>query len=105
MEQREYFAKKLKELRIRRGMTITEVANEAHITRSFISMMERGCASPSMETFFLICRALHVSPLDFYLGEAEECDDKILLLTALAKTLTPQKLEIVLSIAKEMAMK
>jgi transcriptional regulator with XRE-family HTH domain len=48
----------LREVRQRRGLTLRAVANEAGVTESFLSQVERDIASPSIATLRRIATAL-----------------------------------------------
>jgi len=56
---------KLKEERIRIGMSQKELADKVDLTPSFLSQLENGQTSPSLGTFLQLCRALRVNPGQF----------------------------------------
>lgn len=53
---------KLKEARLRNGMSQKELADKAGFTPSFLSQLESNQVSPSLGTFMQICRALGINP-------------------------------------------
>lgn len=54
----------LRRARKEAGLTQVEVAKKTKIDRSFISDVERGVATPSLQTLFALCKALRVAPSD-----------------------------------------
>jgi transcriptional regulator with XRE-family HTH domain len=53
---------KLKEERLRTGMSQKELADKVGLTPSFVSQLESDQVSPSLSTFVQLCRALDISP-------------------------------------------
>jgi transcriptional regulator with XRE-family HTH domain len=56
---------KLKEVRLRTGMSQKELADKVGFTPSFLSQLESNQVSPSLGTFMQICKALGVNPGQF----------------------------------------
>jgi len=52
---------RIRTIRRARGQTIRQLADEAGVTESFMSQVERDVASPSIATLQRICRALDLS--------------------------------------------
>jgi transcriptional regulator with XRE-family HTH domain len=52
----------IREARKNAGMTQEDLAFEAELHRTYISLLERGLRSPTVDTFFLICEALKRNP-------------------------------------------
>ncbi len=44
------------------GLTQEQLAEKAGIHRTYVSLLERNLKSPTIDTLFLICNALHVKP-------------------------------------------
>jgi len=44
------------------GLSQEEVADRAAVDRTYVSILERGLKSPTLETFERICWALHTLP-------------------------------------------
>lgn len=63
---------RLKELRMRKGMSQRDLADRVDVTASFISQLENDQISPSLNSFIQICRALGVNPAQFLEGEKTE---------------------------------
>lgn len=58
--------KKLRKLRLRRGMTTDELADRCDVSRDYIILLERGLTSPSLTMFEKILDALSTTPVEFY---------------------------------------
>ena len=54
----------LRKAREAAGMTQERLAFAANIDRSYISQLENGHKSPTVDVLFLICDALEVAPSD-----------------------------------------
>jgi transcriptional regulator with XRE-family HTH domain len=64
---------KLKLLRVQAGMTLEELANATDLTRSYVSKVERGVATPSISVTLRLAKALGV-PMDHLFGASPESD-------------------------------
>jgi transcriptional regulator with XRE-family HTH domain len=64
---------KLKLLRIQAKMTLEELANAADLTRSYVSKVERGIATPSISVTLRLAKALDV-PMDHLFGATPDSD-------------------------------
>lgn len=53
---------KLREERIRLGLSQKEVADKVGVTPSFLSQLENNQVSPSLNTYLQLCRALAINP-------------------------------------------
>lgn len=60
-------SKKLKELRLERGLTLKQVSSALNLTLSAYSNYEQGIREPSVETIKRICKYFDVSA-DYLLG-------------------------------------
>ena len=56
------FGKVLKQLRQKRGLSQEELAFESGYHRTYISLLERGKKSPSLQTIFQLAKALNMEP-------------------------------------------
>ena len=63
---------KIRELRIRNGLTQEELADRAELSKGFISQLERDLTSPSISTLEDILQCLGVTVADFFAEEADE---------------------------------
>jgi len=57
---------KLKQLRIKNGLTQTDLADRCDLSKGFISQVENNLASPSIATLMDILETLGVSAADFF---------------------------------------
>lgn len=62
MTPEEAFGKVLKEIRNERSLSQEELGFESGYHRTYISLLERGRKSPSLNTIFQLVAALGVSP-------------------------------------------
>ncbi|WP_100330051.1 helix-turn-helix domain-containing protein [Bacillus xiapuensis] len=58
--------KKIKNLRLKKGLTQEELGERTDLSKGYISQLERDLSSPSIETFFHILEVLGCSPKDFF---------------------------------------
>lgn len=63
---------KLKNLRIQKELTQEELGERTDLTKGYISQLERGLSSPSMETFFQLLEVLGCTPQEFFSEEMTE---------------------------------
>ncbi|ANZ94699.1 MULTISPECIES: helix-turn-helix domain-containing protein [Brochothrix] len=63
---------KLKNLRLKKGLTQEELAERTDLSKGYISQIEHESSSPSMETFFDILEVLGVTPQSFFDAKAQE---------------------------------
>lgn len=63
---------KLKEERIRLGISQKELADKVSLTPSFLSQLENNQVSPSLSTYLQLCRALAINPGQFLEFEGEK---------------------------------
>jgi len=59
------FAKKLRQLRLKKKLSQGSVAEILDVHRTYISGLERGRRNPSLATIQKLAKALKVSPKDF----------------------------------------
>lgn len=65
---------RIRDLRKRRGMTLTQVAADAELSHSFLSQVERGLERLSMASLFRVARALGTTQQDLLTEETAERD-------------------------------
>ncbi|MCB7071573.1 XRE family transcriptional regulator [Caldibacillus sp. 210928-DFI.2.22] len=58
--------KKIKNLRLKKGLTQEELGERTDLSKGYISQIERDLSSPSIETFFDILEVLGCSPKEFF---------------------------------------
>lgn len=61
-------SRKIKEIRLQKGLTQEYIANQANVNTSHISNIENGRVKISLSTLILICNALEVT-LDYILSD------------------------------------
>ena len=71
-EVRMDIGRKLKDLRVMKGLTQEELADRAELTKGFISQLERNLTSPSIATLMDILQCLGTNIGDFFNEESEE---------------------------------
>ncbi|PAQ14620.1 helix-turn-helix domain-containing protein [Bacillus sp. FJAT-42315] len=64
--------KKIKNLRLKKGLTQEELGERTDLSKGYISQLERDLSSPSIETFFHILEVLGCSPKEFFDEQARE---------------------------------
>ncbi len=63
---------KIKEIRLKRGLTQEELASRCELTKGYISQLENDIASPSIATLIDILNILGVSPQAFFTEDAKQ---------------------------------
>ncbi|WP_193065413.1 helix-turn-helix domain-containing protein [Oceanobacillus oncorhynchi] len=63
--------KRIKNIRLAKGMKITEVARKAYISQPYLSDIEAGNATPSIDKLKSICLILEVSLSEFFGDEVQ----------------------------------
>lgn len=58
------FGEQLRQLRRASGLTQEELAFRVGLDRTYISLLERGIKSPTLNTFFRLCKILNQQPAD-----------------------------------------
>lgn len=64
--------KKIRELRVRKGLTQEELADRSELSKGFISQLERDLTSPSITTLIDLLQCLGTTPGEFFREEADE---------------------------------
>jgi len=64
--------KKIRELRMQKGLTQEELADRAELSKGFISQLERDLTSPSIATLIDILQCLGTSLEDFFANSTPE---------------------------------
>lgn len=67
--------KKIKNLRLKKGLTQEELGERTDLSKGYISQLERDLSSPSIETFFSILEVLGCKPKDFF--DEDEREQKV----------------------------
>ena len=64
--------KRVRELRVRNGLTLEELASRTELTKGYLSQLERNLSSPSIQTLEDLTEALGTSMAEFFAEEQEE---------------------------------
>lgn len=67
--------KRIKQLRIAKGFTQQELAEQANISTTHMSVIERGVKFPRLDTFIRIANALEVSADTLLIGQVENTSE------------------------------
>ncbi len=67
--------RKIKNLRLKKGLTQEELGERTDLSKGYISQLERDLSSPAIDTFFSIIEVLGCSPKEFF--NEEEHDQKV----------------------------
>ncbi|MCJ8009791.1 helix-turn-helix domain-containing protein [Lederbergia wuyishanensis] len=66
---------KIKNLRLKKGLTQEELGERTDLSKGYISQLERDLSSPSIDTFFNILEVLGCTPKQFF--DEEEREQKV----------------------------
>ena len=81
LKRKAVVALNLKQLRVQRGLTLEQLALGSGLTRSYLSKVERGISTPSIESALRIAAALGIS-VEKLFGHDEEDGDPITIVRA-----------------------
>ena len=79
---------RLRDIRQTNGLKLINIAEVTGLSAPYISEIERGIKSPSIETLSAICAALNISLSDFFATEAPTIDPSLSRLLQAAEKLT-----------------
>ena len=66
MSREEFLAKRISELRIKKGISAREMSLSIGQCANYINSIENGHGLPSMATFFYICDYFGIEPKEFF---------------------------------------
>ena len=95
---------RISELRLKKGISEYKMSLDLGHSKSYIQSISSGKALPSFSEFLYICEYLGVTPKDFFDAEVVE-PQAISNLTNLARQLTIEDIEALVSMAKRLARK
>lgn len=84
--------KRIRNLRNARNMTVTELANKSYISQSYLSDIEAGRTTPSLDKLMIICDRLGISMSEFFDDGLDKSEDIIRLMN-IAEKLSEQEIE------------
>ena len=77
----EYLGPRIREYRVKRGMSVIKLANEVGVLPNYISQLENGDKIPSLDTFIRIANALNVTSdellCDYLTAESHVVESKL----------------------------
>jgi transcriptional regulator with XRE-family HTH domain len=82
--------KRIQNIRKSKNLKVTEVAKRAYISQPYLSDIERGRTTPSLDKLQTICSALEISLADFF-GNESELSPELLQLLENIKQLTEEE--------------
>ncbi|GGK32995.1 XRE family transcriptional regulator [Caldalkalibacillus thermarum] len=82
--------KRIRELRLSKDMKVIELAKKAHISQPYLSDIEKGRTTPSIDKLSALCDALGISLGEFF-GYSPELPPDLLQLLETAKKLSPEE--------------
>ena len=62
----EGIAKKIKEIRLRQGVTLSDLSKRTILSKGLLSKIENGRTIPSLPVFMNLAKALNTNPKDFF---------------------------------------
>ncbi len=97
-----YIGENIRQLRINKGLTIEELAEQANISESFLGLVERGVSGVSVETVINISNVLEITTDSILIDKnvkKEEADNKIKLI-ALIQNSSEKELDFLIEYIK-----
>jgi len=67
-EMTESIAKKIKEIRLKQGVTLHDLSKRTVLSKGLLSKIENGRTIPSLPVFISLAKALNTSPKEFFEG-------------------------------------
>ena len=64
--------RRVRELRVRNGLTLEELASRTELTKGYLSQLERNLSAPSVQTLEDLTEALGTTMSEFFAEEREE---------------------------------
>lgn len=97
----DFISERIAVLRIERNISARDMSLSLGQSQSYINNIENKKALPSMQMFLQICEFLHVEPKDFF-DENIKSPDRLSKALHEFQSLSPQQLELLISMAREM---
>ncbi len=101
MDYMEWFATRLAELRIEKGVSARDMSLSLGQSESYINKIENRRTMPSMAGFFYICEYLGIEPADFLNVNAHSPQKSREIINEIEK-LSPVQAEHILSLIKDL---
>ncbi len=100
MEFTQWFADRLSQLRLQKGVSSRDMSLSLGQSASYINKIENRRTLPSMTGFLYICEYLQIAPKDFF-DDGVTAPQKVDEIAAAAQKLSPAQAEHVLSIIRD----
>jgi transcriptional regulator with XRE-family HTH domain len=84
---------KIREYRKNKALKLVNIAERTGLSKPFISEIERGIKSPSIETLSKICSALDITLAEFFTEEEPSLSPELRKLLDSARDLSPEQVE------------
>lgn len=84
---------RIRNLRMAKNLTVTQLAKKAYISQSYLSDIETGRTAPSLDKLKIICETLEISLSEFF-GSVPELPAEIIKLVENVKKLTEDEIEL-----------
>lgn len=101
MDYAQWFARRLAQLRIEKGVSSRDMSLSLGQSESYINKIENRRTLPSMNGFFSICDYLGISPQEFFNTELSSPSKAAEITLAIGK-LSPHKAEHILQVIKDL---
>lgn len=85
--------KRIKNIRLSKEINASRLANKAFISQSYLSDIETGKSTPSLDKLFTICEALDISLSEFF-GDIPELPVDIIRLVENAQKLDEEEVKL-----------
>jgi len=69
------FGKILRNFRLQKNLSQESLSFDAKLSRAFISLLERGLRSPTLDTIYLLAQALDVSDTEIFNALSKELEN------------------------------
>ncbi|WP_449355171.1 helix-turn-helix domain-containing protein [Virgibacillus natechei] len=93
--------KRIRNLRIAKDLNVTELANKAYISQSYLSDIEKGRTAPSLDKLKIICDTLGVSLGEFF-GVVPGLPAELIRLVENAQKLTENEVKLLSDFLEEL---
>jgi transcriptional regulator with XRE-family HTH domain len=101
MDYSAWFAERLTELRLQKGVSARDMSLSLGQSESYINKIENRRTMPSMSGFFYICEYLEIEPQEFF-DVHSASPTKTAEITKEASKLPPNKAEHILQVIKDL---
>ena len=97
-----FIRNRISELRSKKGVTEYRMSLDLGHSKSYMQSISAGRSLPSLSEFLYICEYLGVTPKDFFDSDTHEIL-AVSSLTKIAKTMTPEDINLLITIAERLS--